>query len=86
MGGFFLGGLTDARIFAGQGVVEITVCALTGLFGGASMGRANGKGGGRNSNMAQLQGRQTFVEVNLWTFIAAFEACRFKPTLETLEQ
>ena len=40
MGGFFLGGPTDAIIFAEQGLVEITVFALTGLFGGGVIGRA----------------------------------------------
>jgi hypothetical protein len=51
-GGFFLEGSTDATIFIEQGVVEITVFALTGLFGGAAM---MGRAGGRNSNIAQSQ-------------------------------
>jgi len=40
VGGFFLEGPTDATIFAEQGVVEITVFALTGLFGVGVIGRA----------------------------------------------
>ena len=39
VGGFLLGGPTAAAIFAEQGV-EITIFAVTGLFGGAALGRA----------------------------------------------
>jgi len=42
VGGFLLGGPTAAAIFAEQGV-EITIFALTGLFGGAALGRAQEK-------------------------------------------